>query len=107
MRGNSTEIQNIFFSSNEKLFFVFNQVESTKTDPMTNITRNNVDFEYVEVKDKNRDSLIDAVISDKYPKAKEIALINNEIASPGTPEYIEYQSFRTIAKQIVDTELDK
>jgi hypothetical protein len=45
--------------------------------------------------------LIDAVIADRYSKSAELALINNELATPGTAEYAEYQAYRAEAKRIV------
>lgn len=51
----------------------------------------------------SRSELIDTIISDKYSKDAEIALINNEIASPGTSEYLEYQNYRNHAKEIADS----
>jgi hypothetical protein len=44
--------------------------------------------------------IIDGIISNIYSKSNELALINNELVSPGTLEYIEYQLLRTTAKKV-------
>ena len=50
-----------------------------------------------------RDKIIDAIIVDEIgSKDAEIALINNELASPGTIEYAGYQAWRQKAKAIAD-----
>lgn len=52
-----------------------------------------------------RDEIIEAIIASKYPVAKEIATINNQVEKPD--EYLEYQNFRTYAKDIADSWLNK
>ena len=60
------------------------------------------DFSYVAIEGElTRDKIIDAIIVDEIgSKDAEIALINNELASPGTPEYAAYQALRQHAKEI-------
>lgn len=50
----------------------------------------------------DRGQIVDAIISNKYTKDAEIALINNELASTGTEKYIEYQAYRIHAKELAD-----
>ena len=60
------------------------------------------DFSYVAIEGQlTRAKIIDAIIVDEIgSKDAEIALINNELASPGTPEYAAYQALRQHAKEI-------
>ena len=60
------------------------------------------DYDYVEIEGGvTRDKVIDAIICTRYTKDAEIALINNELANPGTSEYVEYQAFRKFVKEVV------
>lgn len=64
-------------------------------------------FSYCDVQEHpTRGQIIDAIIAGVYPKDAEIALINNEIASPGTPEYAEYQAYRAHAKELAGKVLE-
>jgi len=50
-----------------------------------------------------RAKIIDAIIQNEIGnKDAEIALINNELASPGTAEYAAYQALRQHAKDIAN-----
>jgi len=100
MKGSSDNYPQIFVQSGGKTQFRFNIVERKLDDMGTE--RTVFDFDYVAIDGTvTRDKLIDAVISATFSKDAEIALINNEIASPGTSEYAEYQTFRNNAKTIV------
>jgi hypothetical protein len=58
-------------------------------------------FVYVDILPTyTRGQIIDAIISNKYSKDTEIALINNELVSPGTEAYAEYQVYRLHAKEL-------
>lgn len=48
----------------------------------------------------NRDKLISDIINSKYSTGAEFAVINNKDEKPEA--YAEYQSFRTVAKQLAD-----
>ncbi len=53
-----------------------------------------------------RAAAIDAIISSRYTKADEIALINNkDLDKQGATKYSDYQAFRAQAKSWVDTAL--
>ncbi|MFA5377354.1 MAG: hypothetical protein WC455_16505 [Dehalococcoidia bacterium] len=71
-------------------------------------TRTSFNFSYVAIEGElTRAKIIDAIITDEIGgKDAEIALINNEIASPGTEEYAAYQALRTHAKEIADSALE-
>ena len=60
------------------------------------------DFSYVAIEGElTKAKIIDAIIKDEIGnKDAEIALINNELASPGTAEYAAYQALRQHAKEI-------
>jgi len=60
------------------------------------------DYSYVAIEGElTRAKIIDAIIADEIGnKDAELALINNEIADPGTQEYIDYQAVRTLAKAV-------
>lgn len=54
----------------------------------------------------NRSRLIDAVISSRFDKSAEIALLNNKVLGPaGAAEYDQYQQFRQQVKKWVDEAL--
>jgi hypothetical protein len=53
--------------------------------------------EAVVDKNSNRNQIIEAIIKSQYSVSDEFALINN-----GGEEYSEYQTFRTLAKQLTD-----
>lgn len=59
------------------------------------------EWDFVEIEGEvTRAKIIDGIISKVHTKDVEIALINNELASPGTAEYAAYQKLRTKAKKI-------
>ena len=77
-------------------------IEETEFEEMDGTKRACYDFSYVAIEGElTRAKIIDAIIADEIGnKDAEIALINNELASPGTAEYAEYQALRTHAKEI-------
>lgn len=78
-------------------------IEEVKFDDMGK-TRTSYNYTYVAIEGElTRGKIIDAIIADVHGKDSEIALINNEIASPGTEQYKEYQALRVHAKEIADS----
>jgi hypothetical protein len=77
-------------------------IEATEFEEMDGTKRACYDFSYVAIEGQlTRAKIIDAIIVDEIgSKDAEIALINNELASPGTPEYAAYQALRQHAKEI-------
>ena len=79
-------------------------IEKSEFEDMEGEKRTCYDFSYVAIEGElTRAKIIDAIIVDEIGnKDAELALINNELASPGTEEYAAYQALRTHAKEIVD-----
>lgn len=79
-------------------------IEETEFEEMDGTKRACYDFSYVAIEGElTRAKIIDAIIADEIgSKDAEIALINNELASPGTPEYAVYQELRNHAKDVAD-----
>ena len=76
-------------------------IEETEFEEMDGAKRACYDFSYVAIEGElTRAKIIDAIIADVHGKDAEIALINNELASPGTAEYAAYQALRQHAKEI-------
>jgi hypothetical protein len=99
MKVNSDHKPNQFTESREKLFFNYNVVESEKTDEHG--TRTVFDYDVVEVKDKNKNTIIAAIMRDKYSINEEFALINNKFKNKDIdPEYNNYQAMRAAVKEI-------
>ena len=65
-----------------------------------NGSRTSYDYDYVAIDEVTRPKIINAIIAEVHTKDAELALINNELASPGTPEYAAYQALRTHAKEV-------
>ncbi len=102
MKGNSDTYPEIIVNSNNKTQIRYDIAEVTKKD-MEGESRISFDFEYIEIEGElTRPKIIDAIIESVHTKDGELALINNEIKNPGTPEYAEYQLLRTHAKEITD-----
>jgi len=100
MKGNSDIQPKIIVKSNDKTQVRYNILEVTKED-MNREPRISFDFDYVEIEGElTREKIIIAIIANNHSKDDELALINNEIANPGTKEYAEYQLLRTNAKAI-------
>ena len=77
-------------------------IEETEFEEMDGTKRACYDFSYVAIEGElTRAKIIDAIIADEIGnKDAELALINNELASPGTEEYAVYQALRTHAKEV-------
>ena len=77
-------------------------IEETEFEEMDGTKRACYDFSYVAIEGElTRAKIIDAIIADEIgSKDAELALINNELASPGTAEYAAYQALRTHAKEV-------
>ena len=77
-------------------------IEETEFEEMDGTKRTCYDFSYVAIEGElTRAKIIDAIIVDEIgSKDAELALINNELASPGTEEYAAYQALRTHAKAV-------
>jgi hypothetical protein len=76
-------------------------IEETGFEEMDGTKRVCYDFSYVAIEGElTRAKIIDAIIADVHGKDAEIALINNELANPGTAEYAAYQALRTHAKEV-------
>lgn len=102
MKAQSDTRPNKFIKSRGKIQFNFNIVEETVEDEHG--TRHVFNYDYVEIENTERNTLIDAVISNKYSKADEIAFINNKFRSKPDDiiKYNNYNDYRTEVKQIVD-----
>lgn len=100
MKGNSDNYPQIIEKSAGKTHVRYDIKETTQGD-MDGESRVSYNFSYVEIDGElARGKIINAIIGDIHTKDTEIALINNEIANPGTSEYIEYQALRVKAKEI-------
>ena len=100
MKGNSDYSPEVIKQSNGKTQIRFNITESVKEE-INGVTRTSYDFDYVEIEGElTRAKIIDAVITNVHSKDVEIALINDELTSPGTTPYVEYQTLRAHAKEI-------
>lgn len=79
-------------------------IEETEFEEMDGTKRACYNFSYVAIEGElTMAKIIDAIIQDEIGgKDAEIALINNELASPGTPEYAAYQELRNHAKDVAD-----
>ena len=103
MKSNSDHYPKLTIQSYGKTQINYNISEATKEE-MDGKKRQSYDYDYVEIAGEvTRAKVIDAIISDVYKKDAEIALINNEIANSGTPEYNAYQVLRSRAKEIADS----
>ena len=102
MRSNSDHYPEQIIKSNGRTQIRYDIEKVTRED--MNGPRTSYDYTYVEVSGEvTRAKIIDAIISSVYTKDVEIAMINNELISPGTREYAEYQALRVKAKEIADT----
>ena len=81
-------------------------IEETEFEETDGKKRTSYNFSYVAIEGElTKAKIIDAIIADVHSRDAELALINNELASPGTEEYAEYQSLRTHAKKIASSVL--
>ena len=79
-------------------------IEESEFEQMDGTKRACYDFSYVAIEGElTKAKIIDAIIKDEIGnKDAEIALINNELASPGTAEYAAYQALRQHAKDVAN-----
>ena len=79
-------------------------IEESEFEEMDGTKRACYDFSYVAIEGElTKAKIIDAIIKDEIgSKDAEIALINNELASPGTAEYAAYQALRQHAKDVAN-----
>ncbi len=99
MKATSDTRPGRFTKSHGKLFFNFNIMEKQVENEEE--TRSAFEYEYVEVENKLRPSLIRSLIRQAYAMEDEIALINNN--AEGNPtEYNNYLIYRRNVKIIVD-----
>ena len=79
-------------------------IKESEFEVMDGTKRACYDFSYVAIEGElTKAKIIDAIIKDEIGnKDAEIALINNELASPGTAEYAAYQALRQHAKDIAN-----
>ena len=77
-------------------------IEESEFEQMDGTKRKTYDFSYVAIEGElTKAKIIDAIIADEIGNMDaELALINNELASPGTAEYAAYQALRQHAKEI-------
>ena len=103
MRGNSDTVPELVKQSNGKTQIRYNITEVTKED-LTGNMRASFDWEYVEIEgEPTRSKIIDSIIANVHSKYAELSLINNELATPGTSAYKDYQDLRVYAKEVADT----
>ena len=87
-----------FSNSLTQLRFDIQQIE--KTD-MNNKKYTIYQYNYIELTEPlTRGKIVDAIISSTYSKDSELALINNEIETPGTAAYADYKLLRKHAKEV-------
>jgi hypothetical protein len=103
MIAQSDQVPERFVRSGGKTQFNYN-IRQVTVEDLEGITRMSYEYDYVEIEGEvTRSKLIDAVISAKYSKDAEIAMINNFLINKDVDEYKAYQSFRAEVKKIVDT----
>jgi len=106
MKSNSDSIPLTTVKSNGLTQVRYDAVEVTRENP-DGSTKTSYDFTYVEIEGElTRSKIINAIISEVHSKDAELALINNELASPGTEQYTAYQLLRAHAKAIADAVLE-
>jgi len=104
MKGNRIKLVNeqtpqfelIDLESGYQLRYDFVEVSGT---PETSASFN---FNYVNIPDKVRESIIHAVIRDKYSQDAVEAITNNYLSSNNTLEYLKLLNYREYAKAIAD-----
>jgi hypothetical protein len=106
MKSNSDSIPLTTVKSNGLTQVRYDAIEVTRENP-DGSTKTSYDFSYVEIEGElTRSKIINAIIAEVHTKDAELALINNELASPGTEQYTAYQLLRAHAKAIADTVLE-
>jgi len=105
MRANANYKPEQFTKSHGKLFYNYNIIQSMEVDEETGEKRTSFNYEYVEVVDKTKASIINAIMRDKYTVNDEIAFINNKFRGETKDliDYDDYQAERVKVKNIVNT----
>ncbi len=102
MHSSSDHYPELIVQSNGKTQIRYNIMEVTREN-LDGSSRTSYDYDYVEIAGEViRSKIINTVIATVHTPDAEISLINNELASPGTTAYTEYQALRTFAKQVAD-----
>lgn len=102
MKSNSDHYPKQITQSAGKTLVAYDITETARTE-MDGSIKASYNYEYVAIEGTlTRAKIIDAIIADVHSKDAELALINNEIASPGTAAYTEYQVLRAYAKNIAE-----
>lgn len=105
MKSNSDTLPVTLVKSNGLTQVRYDAVAVTRENP-DGSTKTSYDFDYVEIEGElTRAKIINAIIAEVHGKDAELALINNELASPGTEQYAAYQALRARAKVIADAVL--
>jgi len=101
MRGNSDNYPKVVSKSAGKFQICYDIEKVEKKSDIDVKGRISYDYSYVEiVGELTKPKIINAIIADVYSSDAEIALINNELLTPGMEEYKEYQRFRVHAKEV-------
>ena len=101
MKSNSDNYPEIISQSAGKTQIAYDIIE-VELENMGE-SRKSFNYSYVNIEGElTRAKIINAIIKDTHSSDAETALINNELANPGTKEYAEYQLLRTKAKEIAD-----
>jgi len=82
-----------------QVLFLFERNDRIEEDGKTT---ENYDFRYVEVNDFKRETIIDAVIREKYSQSAAEAILANYLAGEDEGEYAEFQRWRKLAKAVSD-----
>lgn len=99
MKSSSDHFPEVTIQSNGKTQIRFNITQVTRA--MMDKETTSYDYDYVEIEGEvTRAKIISTIIRSQYTADAELALINNELAVPGTAEYTEYQEYRVFAKGV-------
>jgi hypothetical protein len=102
MKSNSDNYPKIVSLSAGKIQIAYDIIEVERKD-MGKEPRKSFNYTYVNIEGElTRAKIINAIIADTYSLDAEIALINNELAKPGSEEFIVYQARRVFAKSVAD-----
>jgi hypothetical protein len=101
MKTQSNNIPKLIFDlGNGNSHFNYGIEQITNSDPM-GVNTIGYQFNSVEVAGQvTTDTIIEAIIKDKYSFQSEIAIINNYNSDKNVDEYMQYQQFRELAKWI-------
>lgn len=104
MKVNANHKPERFTMSHGKLFYNYNITQLMEIDGFTGEKRTSFNYEYVEVPDKTKASIINAIMRDKYTVSDEIAFINNKFRGKAKDlaDYDDYQAERVKVKNIVN-----